>query len=417
MNTKLYLLHCETLVILKAKKNIKSSNLLYSIPPIYKDQTPILFEVRKDTSQKLIDYYIIDDDSHPNKLVKFLIPPLKNQEKITIHFDYFVLIKNRRYNDLPKYVNIKNIVYQSKEVKKCLISTKSVQSKNILIRFMALLLKGFSNNLIWIVKKIIFYVGFRRYFIQLFLLLLETNPILRPIFRRKSYYTGLMDALSCLFIGGLCCAQANLAVALLRANNIPTKILITTEFGNILFTKEKTWLDSQHYMFEILCPKYGWITCTPGRLGYQPKNYIISRIVDPKYENIAGNGLSYYGGMHPWFWISDDHLILEYPENIIKIFKKPRGNVSGVPAIRLWNEIKININENKANLVFSLTIETWQLHTKFKSINLDKKQKIIFNSAFDDQQKAIDYLIKSNIYKYIEYLKNAQQKYKKINFS
>ena len=204
-----------------------------------------------------------------------------------------------------------------------------------------------------------------------------------------------MDALSCFFIGGLCTAQTNFATALLRATGIPTRILIVTAFGQVFFIGEKKWLDSQHYMLEFYCPGYGWIKSTPGKIGYEPKNYVITRIVYLEDENIAGNGLSYYGGMAPWFWITDENVSLEFPENLIKAYRKPRGNVSGVPAIRLWTENKITTEESKANIVFVLTQDVWRLYTKHNKTNLNGADKHNFDGAFESQKKALKYFIQS----------------------
>jgi hypothetical protein len=301
-----------------------------------------------------------------------------------------------------------------KQLRNWLASTKSVQSDNFLIKIKAILLRGFTNNLVRAAKKITYYSTIHRFFLQIIRLKLETNPLLRSLFLRKQYYTGLSDAVSCIFIGGLCTAQTNFAAAMLRAIGIPVKILIVTAFGQTRYIGEKKWLDSQHYMFEFYCPNYGWIKSTPGKIGYQPKNYIISRIVYPEDENLAGNGLSYYGGMTPWFWITNENVSLLSPDVIRTMYKIPRGKVSGVPAIRMWTENKIDTYKNKANSVFILTQNVWKLFTKYIGMNSNSTYNNILENAVKYQKKALEYLILSDVKNYERYLNNAYNQYNNL---
>ena len=55
---RLYLLHGETVIKLKAKANTKPSDFSYAIPSLYNNQVPILFDLRDDTSNKIINYQI-----------------------------------------------------------------------------------------------------------------------------------------------------------------------------------------------------------------------------------------------------------------------------------------------------------------------------------------------------------------------
>jgi hypothetical protein len=416
MKKDLYLLRSETLLILQATDNVDSFNVIYAVPPNYTDQVPVFFEVRNDTSAEIIDYKIINDIHLPNRLLKFSIAPIEKGKKIVIHFDFWVLVNNKKYNDLPGYIRIPEEMNLPESTKTWLASTNAIQADNMFIKFKARFFKGLNNNLLCLVKKIIIYVSFHRWVLQTLRRYIEMNSYLRPFLLRRQYWTGLMDAISCLFFGGLCCGQANLAAALLRANGVPTKILIVTTFGSVKvsYVGEKKWLDSQHYMIEFYCPDYGWIKCTPGKFGFQPKNYIIFRIIYPEDEDIAGNGLSYYGGMEPWFWISNKNISIIFPEEIISSYKKPRGNVSGVPAIRIWTEKKITIEDSTADSVFNITQNAWELYVRCSNIDLNVTKKQDFEVAVDAQRKAIEHFNQSLVEKYIEYQNIAINKFKII---
>ena len=413
MAEEFYLLHNEIILVLAASENINGFKVSYAAPMAVQNQQPLFIEIKNDTSEKISQYYIKDDAHFPNKIIEFEITDCKKDEKIKIHFEYFVLVKNETYEDLPEIIDILH-ENMPNEVKTWLTATKSVQSESIFLKLLARLFNGFGNNLIKTINKIIIYTPFHLYFLQLLRLFLETNPILRPIFLPKKYFTGLMDATSYFFFGGLCAAQANFSAALLRANGIPTRILIVTMFGRVFFKGEKTWLDSHHYMLEIYCPGYGWIKGTPGKFPHQPKNYVILRVLYPEDENIAGNGLSYYGGMAPWFWISNKNVSLLFPESIKMIYKKPYGDVSGVPAIRLWCDRRIKIDSKQANELLEISNNVWKVYINILGVHLDNKHGKIFEKTVADQKKAISHLKNNDITNCIKILNDVLIKYKQI---
>ena len=164
--SNLYLLHCETFLLLKAKKETEEFDVTYAIPPDYEEQVPIFFNKRDDTSSRILECKIRNDKYPPNKIVHFTIGGLKKNEIVKIHFEYIVIVKNKKYNDLPKFIRIPKKNELSKKIKIWLEPTESVQSNNFLIKIKANLLKGFSKNMIWILRKIIYYVPFHRFLLQ-----------------------------------------------------------------------------------------------------------------------------------------------------------------------------------------------------------------------------------------------------------
>lgn len=412
----IYLLHCETFICLKARMQTKKFEFLYSMPPDYEEQIPLFFNLRSSSSKKIDNYQIIDDELKPNKLIKFNIKPLKKQEKIKIHFDYFVIIKNNRYKDLPKYANFPDIGELPEETKIWLKSTEAIQANNFFIKFTSIFLKSLNKNMIYLLKKILYYTPLHRFILQNLRIFLEKNSFLRPIFLPKKYWTGLCDAVSYLIFGGHCTGQANFAAALLRALGIPTKILIVSSFGLVVYKSEKIWFDSKHYIIESFCPGYGWIKSTPGKLGYQTKNYIISRIVYPDDENIAGNGLSYYGGMEPWFWINNENVVLEFPNNIISLYKKPLGNVSGVPAHRLSTEGKINVDNKTAERIFFKIRKIWNFNSNFNinKIDMDDNIKNYYNKGIIAQKNSLNFFNNEGLNKFEKLIDNCIYYFSKI---
>ena len=131
---ELDLLHGETLFYLWANDDVNSVNVTYAIPPNYGDQAPIFFDIRDDTTAEIISYTIVNDTNPPNKVVNFEIGSMAKGEKKSLHFDFWVLVKNEDYSNLPRYVKIPKKSELPEETKTWLVSTKAIQSDNILIK-------------------------------------------------------------------------------------------------------------------------------------------------------------------------------------------------------------------------------------------------------------------------------------------
>jgi len=392
--SNLYLLNGETIIILKAKNDTKAFNIKHAIPLIYHNQIPIYFNIIENKSNKIENYIIYDDKNAPNKLLNIKISSMKKNESITLHFFYSVLVKNNNYKDLPVYKKIPNENELQEDIKKWLTPTKSIQANNIFLKLKALFLKPRNKNLIALTKRTCFFSCYHRLFLGLLRKYIEETPILHNLFLPRKYWTGLNDAISYHFLGGLCGGKANYETALLRCNNIPTRVLTTTT----MYYGEKKWIDAQHFIIEFYCPDYGWITAMSGRMPYQPKNFIILRINYPEDENIAGNGLSYYGGTLPWFWIDNPNIDIDFPEKYIS-YKRMKG--SGVPAVCGWIEKKITVNDAIAEEILTLTKKAWEMNMQYLSkVNKEK----IFKEGQQIQKKIIEYFKQSDIEKCIEQL-------------
>ena len=401
----IYVVYGETVLIAKAEKSMDSSEVLHAIPLNYGDQVPISFNLK--SHPKIQSYSIIDDRNSPNRLLKVILRPLEEDEEVRINFSYNVLIKNNKYKDLSRDTETE-IPSESKlpePVRIWLKPTKSIQSDNIILKTRAKILKRFDNSLLKLAKKIVFLICYQRPVLTKIRYILESITFLRDIFLPKRYWTGLTDAFSAWMFGGLCVAQTNLAIALFRANGVPARILIV----NPLYyrSREVDWIDALHYVIEFYVPKYGWIRANAGRAPYQPKNDIALRIIYPEDENEAGNGLSYYGGMAPWFWFSNENISLGFPEDLFTFYKKPK--YSGVPITskKVLNIFKLKIED--AEEAFKLTQENWEIFVKLFGKEMNCK-------ALELQQKSTDFITESKIEEYmksikesINYLKNIDQ--------
>jgi len=393
---KFHILRGEHVLVLKSLTDTDSSTLTHSIPLNYGTQIPIMLKADGD----FLSYRILQQNHH-NKAILFDLPPLKENEETKIHFEYWVLAKKINYEDILNKekipVSVKNL---PEFTKKYLVSTKSIQSDSIFIKIMSLFLKGFNRDLLWFVKKVMFWNAYHGTIISFLKRQIVIHPILNKLFLPDQYWIRLEDAISTLFLGGVCAGQTNLGVALLRAQNIPARVLIATSnhYG------KDTWLDSQHYMLEFYYPSYGWIPAFSGRVPSPSKNDISLRIISIDEENIAGNGVSMYGGEAPWFWIDNENIVLGKPEGFME-YKLPKTKKTGVPAVRGWKEDTVKIPKEISNKLIEITKEVWELFTKNAGIYNSKNQNL-FDKAMSLQEKSITLLTQS---KFEEYIKTMEE--------
>jgi len=381
---KMFILSGEHILQIKALHNAKESVLSYSIPQNYGEQAPLILNVEGEHLS-----YHFEKDNTNNDIIKFKIPALCADQKIRVKIDYLVITKRGKVN--VKKVKMK-IPYKSKipkEAEKWLNPTKCIQSNNIFIKAYSRFLQGFSKDLMWYVKKVMFWNAYHGIFIPYYKKVLIRNKFLNTLFLPDKYWYVLEDAVSCLLFGAFCSGKANLEVAMFRSRKIPTRLLIALP----LFYGKKFWIDGLHYLPELFVPGYGWIRTQSGKVYSEPRNNIILKIVHPKDENLAGGGLSYYGGTVTWFWFENSNLCFDTP-NEFKLYKIPKSKKIGATIARGWKKKRFKIPKDISIELFDITKEVWD-----KSLNNHKKINPL-------QKKAIDLLLDSRFEEYIKYMKN-----------
>jgi hypothetical protein len=397
---RFYLMRSEHFIFLKSIDDVKSSTFTYSIPANYGNQIPIFLQADGD----FLSYEILNEKGD-NKVIIFRFPPIKKDDKIKIHFEYWVLTKRFNKKNLPEVVHLpfseKNL---PENVKIWLSPTRSVQANNIFIKITSYLMKGFNKNLFSFVKKVMIWNAFRKSFFTTLKRFIVSHPTFNKIFIPDRYTINLEDAFSSFLFGGLCTGQANLGAAMLRSRGIPARVLISSNN----FYGENSWLDAQHYLNEFYCPGVGWIQSQSGKLFLTQGDNIILRILYPEDENIAGNGVGGYGGMAPWFWIDSNKIILDKPPKELMSYKLPKSKKIGVPSIRVWKEKKFDIPFDKSDKIMKFTSEVWELFIKNTGVY---ENNISFSKAINLTKEAIDSLTKLSYDKYLEKMQEAKKMY------
>ena len=400
---KFYLLRGEHVIKIKALRNSKSEHIIYSIPRIYKNQIPLFFDIKGEYKS-----YFIEGDEYDNNMINIEIPPLKKDDEIKIILEYEVIVKKETFKDFNKKILIPKENELPENIKIWLKPTKSIQSNSLYIKIMSKILKGFGNDLTWFVKKVVYWNAYHGLFFNTIKRVFAKYYITRKIFYSEKIWLQLEDALSTLFFGGACAGNANLIVALLRSQGVPSRVIITSP----CFYGKNIWLDSQHYITDFYCPGNEWIIAEPGAVGRTLKGNIILKVVPISDEDISGDGFGEYGGMHTWFSISNkEDIVLKVPEEF-KSYKINKKEKIGFPILRSWQKEILKIPSKELDKFSKIMTELWKLYLKcageFKVI-----EKTSFKNALEYQKKAIEYLETSDLKNCLEFLKDAENEYSK----
>ena len=383
---ELYLLRGEYYLYLDANENVGAFNVRYSFPPELDHQFPVHLQIMEDSNAEILDYEIETDDNDLNKFVIFNLGPMNKDQRVFIHFNYWVLIKNSDYSDLPDNVSIPKQSDLPEDTLKWLVPTKAVQSNRILIRLRALQMRLLTDNLLKVADRIARFTRNHRYLMFL-----------------MQYYLGnyrSQDAFTTLLRNGECPGRSHLGCALFRANGIPARVLMAIP------SKYNFWFE-MHFMTDYFCPGYGWILTEVhgGKTPHEPKNQIIQRICYPEDEDDTHNDYIYprMKCIEKWFWIENENVEPYYKD--LKEGSKTRG----------YQESEIFTNTLVGTDAIQLTEEVFNDYEYYLALTLTGGNLQHFNNAVSFQNDAVHQLKgATDLFGYIYYLQKAQEEYNKI---
>jgi len=381
----IFLLRDEHYLYITAYENVSDFYIRFSFPPYYNYQVPIILEILNDTTANIIHYQIENDLNEPNKIINFTIGFIHKNEKVLIHFNCWVFIKNHEFEDLPEYVRIPKREELPEYTKKWLTETEVVQLNKSLIKLQAIKLHGLNNNLIDLADKVATFIKEHRYLF--FILQLKLGLFLNQ------------DSITTLIINGENVGRSHLACSFFRLNNVPARV--------ILVHNDQGFWTQMHYMVEYYVSNYGWVLLdtTKGETPYATKRQIINRICYPEDENNTKHDyiLPFMKGEERWLWINIEQVKPYYVDC-------DKGSKS-----QMFTEIQISVNNSKADYVLNLTKNVFSYYERFLGVNLSSENLTKFNNALIAQKNAILEL-KDNydLAEYINEMLFALDEYKKI---
>ena len=343
-------------------------------------------EIFNDSTKKIINYKIEDDIYEPNKFVNFTIGSMKKNETVLIHFNYWVLVNNYDYSDLPKSIKIPEKSDLPENVTKWLSSTEVVQKDKLRIKLRARQMKFLTNNLLKLAERIGKFSRQHRYF--LFLIQYTFGNY------------GPQDALTALKRNGECPGRSHLGSALFRANGVPARVVLSTP------SYYDFWFE-MHYMLEYYTnEKFQWILTNPhsGKTPIEQKKHIIHRICYPEDENNTQTDFIYpkMTGVENWFWVDNVNVTPYYKD--LKEGSKSRG----------FFENEIFANSFDANWSVKMTKEVFSKFEYYVGLSLTYEDYGYFTNATDLQMTALNLFKDGKIYGYLWYMHLANMEYDKI---
>jgi hypothetical protein len=387
-DVELYLLRVEHYLDLFVKEDTDVINVLYACPPIYGYQVPIFVEVFDDSTAEIINYKIEDDiDCPPNKFVNFTINSMKKNQHKLIHFTIWVLVEKHNFSDIPDNKPFPEDPSDLPvETRTWLGKTEVTQKNRILIKIRSRIIKRFNNDVISYAKYVSNFIKKHRYF----LFLLQLN--LRIFFSQ--------DALTTLLINGENVGRSHLACALMRNQNIPSRV--------ILVNNDQGFWTQMHYMVEYYVPDYGWVLLdtTKGETPYNTSRQIINRICYPSDENDTKTDYIFrlMKGEERWIWFSDENVKPYYVDC-------DEGSKS-----QMFTEKSITTCEHISVTCFHSTIKTFNKFQSYLGESLTGQNLEFFENAINFQKQALNSFQNNDIMNYYYYLERSFEEYDKITF-
>jgi len=242
-----------------AQRKSPNPTILFPLPISYREQVPLTYELYTEPAEKLASVRVYRD--RPNNYVaEAVLKPLKRGEKVILSWRSIVLSGERSFDDVPKLAPMPKM--WPKKTRRWLKSTQCVQAKDERIRKIASEIRGNSDDVMEIVHATLSRAG--------------------EIIANQEGRGADLGAIEALEKQGSCTSAANLVAALLRANDIPARILAgyATWFGP----------HQTHYIVEAYVPEYGWYPIESTKLvaPWQPYKQIEVSMIRPDYEDRSG---------------------------------------------------------------------------------------------------------------------------------
>lgn len=242
--------------ILSASQRIKFCTMTFPLPIAYNMQAPISFEFQTEPEGRIYQWHVKTCGIH-NWMAEIIFHAIEAGETLKFSWNSYVLLGDKESCSIPDKIEIGSKELPD-ETKQWLTPTVSVQSNHPEIRNKAQELRQSSNNLLELVQKVVQFTW---------------------ALQVKDFKT--VDALEALHKGGGCTSRANLAAALLRANQIPARLLATYP----------TWSAplQTHYIVEAYASKYGWFWIEPmlGKIFMKPYTNIVVSVIEPADEQAS----------------------------------------------------------------------------------------------------------------------------------
>jgi len=268
----------------RLKRGAESNNearLLLPLPLVYGSQIPLTYNLTADPPEALKSVVIYEDN--PNNFVaEVILSDLPQHKKVELKFNSAILVLPTSFKDVPSTAVVPD--HWPDEASPWLEATWCVDSENDRIKSIGDEIRGETDDVLKIIKQV------------------EMRA--RAIYQSADGRVKNLTAVEALDKKGSCTSCGNLVAALLRASDVPARVLAGyPSWSGPLQT---------HYIVEAYVPGYGWypIESTMLQSPWPNKNQVNVSIIPPEYESrkLAGRRGNVAGGV-PYLTLT------ESPEN------------------------------------------------------------------------------------------------------
>lgn len=334
------------------------------IPIAYGRQALIGLKLWEYPTGRVLDYKINQDYPGPNILLEIQFGYLNEMEIVYVYWSMLMIVEKNDYSHLPEVIDQTPIEELPTETTIWLESTEFAQASHPEIQAKAEELAGNETNAYAIAKNIGNFTG----------LGIDYQYTYEP-----------QDALTTLQNGfGVCTGKSNLAVALLRALDIPARMLLTSPLP--------------HFFIELYLHPYGWIRCeaTPGTVPFDYHWLTVGYCVYPSDETSS----SVINGIHPYegqvtYWGTDNPSIL--------------WDYIGVHCKR--ETYTLVMNSDQLEQAYNLSNLVWENFVLNFNSNLTNQEQLRYESAINYQIVATNGYINQNITKFLNNMELSLETY------
>lgn len=241
---------------LTASGRVAQPTILIPLPISYREQVPLTYTLFTKPADKLARARVYRDQP-TNCVADVVLKTLEAGDVLELQWASIVLCGPRSFDDVPKQAALPE--QWPKNARPWLRSTRCVQADDERITTVAHEIRGDDADVLEIIDA--------------------TLARTRKIYADQKGRCSNLDAVQALDKQGSCTSCANLVAALLRANNIPARILAGYPTGGAPL--------QTHYIVEAYVPDYGWypIESTILRAPWAPYQQVEVAIVPPEYED------------------------------------------------------------------------------------------------------------------------------------
>jgi hypothetical protein len=237
-------------------------NVLLPLPLAYRRQVPVTYELTVDPPEATSSVTVYQDTPH-NHVAKVSVVLNSKRNKVDIKFRSLVLVGPSSFSDLPDRAELPD--QWPKECQPWLKSTWCVDSRHEKIQALSKEIRANTNDVMTLIAV--------------------TQERAGTIFFNAHGEAKDLTAVEALTGRGSCTSCANLVAALLRASNIPARVV----------AGYPSWTGAlqTHYIVEAYVPQFGWypIESTMCKAPWPNEYQINVAIVPPEYESkeLAGS--------------------------------------------------------------------------------------------------------------------------------